>query len=211
MTTDPDRLRRALGRIDEANAADPNEAVVGGERGPRELLVGRRVCEWIGLLDPSASDEQLIAGRGHHLRRWTRPRSDHPEGRAGYLRWRTAAKRAHAEEVAAIVADVGYDPEVADDVAAIIRKEHLATDARVQVHEDALCLTFLETGLDDLAGRLGDDHVVEVLRKTAAKMSAPAIALAVELPLTDRERDLLDRALDGVSGVGTAAPGTPAG
>ena len=97
--SDHDRLERALAAIDAANSEDPFRIVVGREEGPKELLHGRRVCEWILLMDPDASDEQLIAGRAHHLRRWTRPRSDYPEGRAGYLRWRAAAKKAHAEKI----------------------------------------------------------------------------------------------------------------
>jgi hypothetical protein len=195
VTTDPVRLERALAQIDRANAEDPEVVDLAGARGPKELLAGRRVCEWIQLVDPDASDEQLIAGRAHHLRRWLHPRDDHPTGRAGYLRWRAAAKRAHGEEVAVIVAEAGYDEGVAAEVGSIVRKEGLGVDPRVQVHEDALCLTFLESQLDELADRLGDAHVVEVLAKTAAKMSPGAVALAAELPLSPRGRSLLARAL----------------
>jgi hypothetical protein len=196
VTSGPSRLDRALALVDRANADDPEAVDLAGERGPRELLAGRRACEWIRLIDPDASDEQLIAGRAHHLRRWLRPRDEYPPGRAGYLRWRTAAKRAHAEDVAAIVAEAGYDAVVAGEVGSIIRKEGLGTDRRVQVHEDALCLTFLEGQLDELADQLGDDHVVEVLAKTAAKMSPGALALAADLPLSPRGRALLARALE---------------
>ena len=41
----------------------------------------------------------------------------------------------------------------------IIRKEHLRTDPVVQVHEDALCLVFLQTQLADVANRLGPEKV----------------------------------------------------
>jgi hypothetical protein len=196
VTSEPQRLERALAAIDAANESDPFRIAIAGEAGPKELLHGRRVCEWIVRIDPDASDEQLIAGRAHHLRRWTRPRSDYPEGRAGYLRWRAAAKQVHSQEVAAIVVDAGYDTTVAEDVGRIIRKEGLASDRRVQVHEDALCLVFLESQYDPLIEQLGEEHTVEVLRKTVAKMSADGIALAAELPLSDRGRDLLLRALE---------------
>jgi len=191
----PERLEAALDRIDGLNAADPNEADVAGERGPKELLHGRRAMWWVQRLDPDATDAQLLAARAHHLRRWLRPRSAYPEGRAGYLRWRTDAKRAHAAEVGDILAAAGYSTDVAEDVGRIIRKEGLATDRRVQTHEDALCLTFLETGLDDLIAQLGDDHMVEVLAKTARKMSPAGLAAAAELPLSEHARGLLGRAL----------------
>ena len=53
----------------------------------------------------------------------------------------------------------------------IIRKEGLGTDPQVQVHEDALCLVFLETQLAATVDDLGDDKMLDVIRKTAAKMS----------------------------------------
>jgi hypothetical protein len=65
----------------------------------------------------------------------------------------------------------------------------------VQVHEDALCLVFLETQLGATADQLGDDKIVEVVQKTAAKMSPAGIAQVSSLELTDRERGLLARAL----------------
>ena len=55
---------------------------------------------------------------------------------------------------------------------------------------------FLETQLASTAAKLGDpEKTVDVLRKTAHKMSAHARALAGELPLDDSERALLDRAV----------------
>jgi hypothetical protein len=195
VTSSPGRLEAALGEVDAANAADPSRVSLAGEEGPKELLHGRRVCRWILLLDPGASDEQLIAGRAHHLRRWTRPRTDYPEGRAGYLRWRAAAKQAHAREVAEIVTAVGYDATVAEDVGRIVRKEGLGVDPRVQVHEDALCLVFLESQLDDVVAQLGDDRAVEVLARTAAKMSPGALEVAAALPLSERGARVLAAAL----------------
>ena len=53
-----------------------------------------------------------------------------------------------------------------------------AGDPAAQVHEDAACLVFLETQLDQLIDQMGDDRVVEVLVKTAAKMSPAGLAAA---------------------------------
>ena len=147
-------------------------------------------------LDPDADDAQLIAARAHHFRRWTHPRDDFPEGRAGYLRWRAAAKKAHATEVGELLRSVGYADDTVGRVGAIIRKEALATDPAVQVHEDALCLVFLESQFDELSDQLGDDHMVEVLVKTLRKMSPAGIDAASTLPLSDRGARLLDRAVE---------------
>ena len=69
-----------------------------------------------------------------------------------------ALKKQHAEEVAGILADVGYDDDTIDRVQRIIRKEGLGTDPAVQVHEDALCLVFLETQLAATVDHLGDEQ-----------------------------------------------------
>ncbi len=188
------KLSAALSTIDEANADDPHTIVVDGVARPKELAHAELMTEWVRRLDPDADDAQLVAARAHHLRRWTLARSDYPEGRAGYLRWRTAQAKRHAAEVAEIVTAVGYDHDFAADVSAIVAKKGLSTDPRVQTHEDALCLVFLQTQLDDLADKLGDDHMAEVLAKTLVKMSPAAVQIAQELDLGDRASALLEAA-----------------
>jgi hypothetical protein len=190
-----DRFGRAIAAIDAANADDPNTLEVRGQVRPKELAHAELMTEWLQRLDPGASEAQLLAARAHHLRRWTLPRASYPEGRAGYLRWRTALKAQHAREVAEILADVGYDEATIATVERIVRKEGLRSDPQVQPHEDALCLVFLETQLGTTAERLGDDHIVEVIRKTVAKMTPAALAHVAAIPLQDRDRELVTRAL----------------
>lgn len=189
------QLAQALAAIDAANADDPHAIQVRGELRPKELAHAELMTEWLLRLHPEANDAQRIAARAHHLRRWTLPRSSHPEGRAGYLRWRTALRRQHADDVAAIVRHVGYDEATVERVQAIIRKEGLGVDPQVQAHEDALCLVFLETQLAATVDRLGDDKMVEVIAKTAAKMSSAGLAHVPDLPLRSSDRALIDRAL----------------
>lgn len=190
-----ERLAKAIAAIDAVNADDPFTLVLDGVERPKELLHAELMTEWVQRLDPAATDEQLIAARAHHLRRWALPRDDYPEGRAGYLRWRTTLKRRHAEDVGAILADVGYGPESVERVQRIIRKDGLGRDPQVQVHEDALCLVFLQTQLDDVAGQLGDEKTIDVLRKTARKMSSEGLAAAAGLSYTPSGRRLLEAAL----------------
>lgn len=195
MTDTASRLDAAIAAIDARNAEDPVRLVVDGVERPKELAHAELVTAWVRRFDPDASDAQLLAARAHHLRRWASPRSDYPEGRAGYLRWRADAKKRHAEEVAGILAEVGYDQATIDRVQAIITKRGLGSDPAVQVHEDALCLVFLQTQLDELVELLGDERSIGVLAKTAKKMSPAAIAAAAELPLSATGRRLLLDAL----------------
>lgn len=193
---DGQRFERAVAAIDAANADDPNTLEVGGALRPKELAHAALMTAWVQRLDPTATEAQLLAARAHHLRRWSIPRATYPDGRAGYLRWRTALRKQHAAEVTALLAGVGYDEATVARVQAIVNKEGLGRDPAVQTHEDALCLTFLETQLGPTADRLGEPKAVEVLRKTAAKMSAAALQQAAALPLAERERALLTRALE---------------
>jgi len=189
------RFELAIEAIDAANSDDPHTIEVRGEVRPKELAHAALMTEWLARLDPGADDAQRLAARAHHLRRWTLPRSSYPEGRTAYLRWRTALKKQHAVDVAAILVDVGYDEATITRVQGIIRKEGLATDPAVQTHEDALCLVFLETQLAATIDDLGDEKMLEVIRKTAAKMSDRALELVGDLPMRARDRALISRAL----------------
>ena len=190
-----DRLDEAIAAIDAANAEDPIRLRYRGQEHPKELLHAELMTRWVRTLDPEADEAQLLAARAHHFRRWTSPRRDHPEGRAGYLRWRAAAKRCHADEVGALLAAHGYDDATIERVGSIIRKEGLRSDPAVQTHEDALCLVFLDTQLEDLADRLGDDEVVEVLVKTVPKLSARGLEAVAQLDLSARSAALVERAV----------------
>jgi hypothetical protein len=195
VTAPDERLGRALAAIDAANADDPNVLEVRGVVRPKELAHAELMTEWVLRLQPDASEVQLLAARAHHLRRWTSPRTSYPEGRAGYLRWRAALKAQHAEEVGAILAGVGYDQATIDHVQRIIKQQGLGSDPAVQLHEDALCLVFLETQMASTTDQLGDDHMVEVIRKTTAKMSERALAEVAAIPMRDLDREIVARAL----------------
>ena len=157
-----DRFARAIAAIDAANAESPT-----GVEGDHAV----RVTEWVRTLRPDASEELLLAARAHHIRRWTTPRSSYPDGRSGYLRWRRDLHEIHAREAGAILAEAGYGRETIERVQDLVRKKRLATDPEVQTLEDALCLVFIQTQYDELAGKLDDEKMQSVVAKTLAKMS----------------------------------------
>jgi Domain of unknown function (DUF4202) len=193
---DDDRFGRAITAIDSANAADPHQIVIGATRQPKELAHAQLVTEWIGRMDPDASEALLLAARAHHLRRWTIPRATFPEGRAGYLRWRRTLHEQHATEVAEILESVGYDAATIARVQELVRKRGLGSDPDVQVLEDALCLVFIETQLHDLAGRVEQAKLAGIVAKTTAKMSPRAIELALGLDIAPEDREFLAQILE---------------
>jgi hypothetical protein len=190
-----DRLARALDAIDGANADDPNRLLVRGALRPKEQAHAELVSEWLAVLAPDASEALQLAGRAHHLRRWAIPRSEHPAGREGYLRWRRALYDFHAEEAAKILEAHGYGEAVVRRVGDLLHKRGLARgDDEAQALEDALCLVFLETQFHELALRLDEAKHSDVTRKTLRKMSDRAKGLALELPLDPRDLATLRRA-----------------
>jgi hypothetical protein len=169
---DADRFDRAIAAIDAANAESPTGI---------EPDHARRVTDWVRRLDPEAGEELLLAARAHHIRRWTVPRASYPDGRSGYLRWRRDLHEVHATEVGRILVECGYDDDAVRRVQDIVRKRRLASDPEVQTLEDALCLVFIETQYDELAGRLDGEKMDVVVEKTLAKMTDRGRALAGEL------------------------------
>ena len=190
-----EKLEKALATIDAANAADPNTIVYAGEEQPKELCHSQLATEWLEKLAPKATEAQKLAARAHHLRRWEIPRDSYPKDRAGYLRWRTELGRFHSEETAKLLEKVGYDTQTIERVGAIIRKRNLKGDPEVQTHEDVLCLVFLSTQLDMLAGDLETDKLIEVLAKSLNKMSEEGRQQALRLSLNNAQRGILARAL----------------
>jgi hypothetical protein len=191
-----DRLAGVIASIDEANAQDPNRLTIDGVSHPKELLHSQMVTTWVRRFDPEPSDVQLIAARAHHLRRWTVPRSDYPDGRAGYLRWRRDLGKRHRDDVAELMAAHGYDEVVTAEVGSIMAKTDLGSKPEVQVHEDALCMVFLETQLDALVERIGAEKAAQVVAKTLRKMSPTGIAAAQTLSFSMAGDGVVSQAIE---------------
>jgi hypothetical protein len=189
------RLQQLLQRIDELNSQDPNQELVEGVPQPRELVYSQRLTAWVTRLAPQASEALCIASRGQHVCRWTIPRSRYEMTRRGYLRWRETLKGFHADTVATLMREAGYPGEVIERVRRIMSKRHLGEDPDTQTLEDALCLVFLETQFSDLRKKTPDEKMVEVVRKTWAKMSEQGRQEAMRLPLSAEDRAFLARAL----------------
>lgn len=188
----------AIRRFDEENARDPNFRTVDGEDVPYELFYARKLAEWVKRLCPFASESLLLAAHCQHLCRWMIPRSSYPEGRAGYLKWRTDLKEFHAKKSAEILAEVGYPEEVIARVQALNLKK--AKDLEAQTLEDALCLVTLQYQLADLMKKVEPWKMPGILLKTWKKMSPAAHEAALALPYSAAEKALLQQVLSSAGG-----------
>jgi hypothetical protein len=194
---DPQRFESALRRFDEENSRDPNHEAVDGIPHPRELLYAQRLVNWVLRLCPGASEELRLAARCQHICRWEIPRQSYPMTRAGYLQWRATLKKFHAQKAGDILREAGYPEEVIRRVQDLNLKKHFPDDPEARVLEDALCLVFLEFQLADLAARTAEDKTINALQKSWQKMTEAARAEALKLNYGEREKALLERALNG--------------
>jgi hypothetical protein len=76
-----------------------------------------------------------------------------------------------------LMAAAGYDSVSIERVQSLNLKKGIKTDADCQTLEDALCLSFLELGFDDLIAKYAEAKVLSILQKTAVKMSEAGRAL----------------------------------
>ena len=191
------RLDDALRRFDEANAEDPNTEMVDGQPLPKELLYGQRMSARLAVFAPDAPETVELAARAQHIRRWEVPRDSYPEGRAGYLKWRTDLYKRHAELAGEIMGDVGYDPDVIDRVQTLLRKRGLKTDRDVQLLEDVICLVFLEHYFHDFARKHDEEKLISIVQKTWKKMSDRAHEAALALDYAPEDLAVIQKALQG--------------
>ncbi|SDG37785.1 protein of unknown function [Limimonas halophila] len=190
-------VNTAIAALDAANAEDPRTVTVDGESWPAELLYARRMRAWLDRLYPDASDALRLAASAQHVRRWEIPRGDYPEGRDGYLRWRTHLKRHHAKVAAAILADAECDDATIRRVQTLVRKQGIKTDPETQALEDVIGVVFLDSYAADFVEKHDEAKVVRILAKTWAKMSETGREAALTLDLPPRVRTLVERAVSG--------------
>jgi Domain of unknown function (DUF4202) len=214
-----DQFHRALSAIDAAHAQDPTLTTTNTNQTiPYELHYAEKMTSYLNAYSPSASEALRLAIRAQHLRRWEVPRSSYPATKAGYLNWRTFLKNRQADLARQICLDAGYGPEEAGRVAALVRKEGLkrATTAaststtasttsttegaakeedETQVLEDVACLVFLDDQFDAFEKGVDEEKMLGILRKTWGKMSGKGRALALQIEMSGRCRELVQKAL----------------
>jgi len=189
------KLERAFDLFDAYNRNAPEHLDWNGESYPAEYFYALKLYEWVKKLDAQASESLLLASRSQHIGRWEIARNTYPEGRAGYLKWRSDLSKYHAEKASEILTSVGYDQETIASVREIILKQKLKLNPDVQTIENALCLVFLEFQFDDLIAKQSEEKMIDILRKTWGKMSEPGREAALSLQYSETGKALISKAL----------------
>ena len=200
--SDQELFARAVALIDAANAEDPNQESADGKSWPKELLYSQRMSEMLQRYAPEADDAQRLAIRSQHIQRWKSPRSDYPEGRQGYLQWRTGLYKFHAETAGALLAEAGYDDDVIDRVKQAVGKRALKVNKDTQLLEDVTDLVFIEHYMLAFAQKhpeYDEAKWLDIIRKTWKKMSerAQQFALGGGITLPEPLLPLIQKAVSG--------------
>lgn len=197
QSRDPKRFEAALRRFDLENSRDPNKVLLGGIEQPRELVYATWLTDCVLKLQPEASEELRLAARCQHLCRWMIPRDTYPMTRAGYLQWREALKKFHAQKAGEILREAGYPEETIARVQSLNLKKDFPQDPETRVLEDALCLVFLEHQFGELARKSSEQKMINALKKSWKKMTPAAQTYARGLVYDPLEKELLAKALAG--------------
>lgn len=181
---DQDRLNNTIASFDAINAQDPNQINVDGKQQPKELVYAERLTEMLNRYAPNASEALKLAVRAQHIQRWISPRSDYPMTKPGYLQWRSNLKNHHATVASKVMQEHGYDAEMIQQVASLLKKENLRSNADTQTLEDVIVLSFLEHDLADFVEKYSDyteEKFLTILRKSYMKMSEQGRAAALTI------------------------------
>lgn len=188
MIADQERFNRTIASFDAANREDPNRELLDGRDYAKELLYAERMSAMLNRYVADASEPLQLAARCQHIRRWEIPRASYPMTRAGYYRWRMRLRDFHAEIVAAMLRQAGYDDDTIARVCSLVKKQSLQLDEEAQTLEDVIVLVFLESYLEDFVrthSSYDEAKLIDILRKTLKKMSArgrKAALTLIELP-----------------------------
>ena len=192
-----DRLQHVISLIDAANGQDPNIAIdENGAVTTKELLYSLRMTRCQEHFAPDASEPLKIAARAQHIERWKSPRSDYPEGRTGYKKWRAELGLFHATRTGELMLQAGYPEDDIDTVKYLLQKRQLKKNPETQALEDIICLVFLEYYLEDFAAKHTEEKVIDITQKTWKKMSGNGQDAALTLPLSEKMQKLVGQALN---------------
>jgi hypothetical protein len=189
------KFEQAIRLFNNYNRNSPETVFSGGEPYPAEYFYALKLHEWVLKLAPNAGEALLLASHCQHIGRWEIQRSMYPDGRIGYLKWRSDLSRFHADTASSLLRSISYDEAIIQEVREIVLKKHLKTAPDVQIMENALCLVFLEFQFDDLISKQPEDKMIGILQKTWAKMSPQGKEQALKISYSPEGAKLIDRAL----------------
>lgn len=183
------KLEQIIGLIDDVNNEDPNKELVGNKEWPKERLYSQRMSEMLNRFKPDTNELLKIAVHGQHIQRWKSLRSDYPVGKQGYHQWRSELYSFHANAVATLMLQAGYEQDEIEQVKNAVGKKAIKRNPDSQLVEDVAGLVFIEYYMLAFALKhpeYTEEKWIGIILKTWRKMSDDAhqfvLAGKIELP-----------------------------
>ena len=181
---------KAVNLIDSANSKDPNIVQTDGKGWPKELLYSVRMSNMLERYRSDADHVIKLAIRGQHIQRWQSERSAYPMGRQGYHKWRGDLYTFHADKVALLMNQAGFNEPDIERAKKAVAKVGIKSNPDTQLLEDVVGLVFIEHYMLDFADKhpeYTEQKWIDIVRKTWAKMShnAHAFVLAGNIVLPE--------------------------
>ena len=114
---------------------------------------------------------------------------------AGWMNREQGAVVEYLKEENRVLREVGYPADAIRRVKAFITKENWPAEPEACALEDADCLVFLETKLQNYVDEWEEEKTLRVLQRALRKMTADAREHSLRLKLGERERELVRRAV----------------
>ena len=188
-------LQAAFKLFDEFNQLDPNTLTWEGISYPAEYFYALKLYQWVLKLAPDAQEEVLLASRCQHIGRWMIARGSYPDGKVGYLNWRSNLAKFHADKAAELLLKAGYTDDKVQKVQSIVLKQKIKLNPQAQLIENALCLVFLQYQFEDFITKHPEEKLITIIKKTWNKMSKPGHDAALGLNYSATALALIQKAL----------------
>ena len=194
------KFELAVELIDKANNEDPNQESSDTKQWPKEGLYSHRMSDMQQRYAPDADDAMKLALRAQHIQRWKYPRDEYPMDRKGYHLWRTNLYTFHADTVAALLVQAGYDDAFINRVKIAVSKKSLKSNPDTQLLEDVSALVFIEhymLAFVEKHPEYDEDKWIIIIKRTWNKMTetAHAFALAGHIKLPESLVPLIQKAI----------------
>jgi hypothetical protein len=193
-------FEQVISLIDAVNCDDPNREIAENKEWPKEHLYSVRMSKMLAHFKPDADELLKIAVHGQHIQRWKSSRSDYPMGRQGYHQWRTNLYTFHAESVASLMVQAGFDEIALDRVKSAVSKKSIKINPDSQLVEDIAGLVFIEHYMLAFAEKhpeYSQEKWIGMISKTWKKMSNDAhqFVLAGKIKLPAALQELIHQAI----------------
>ena len=197
MAPDTDAFQAARDEIFQAHNKDPNKITIDDKEVPYETHYAEKMESYLSKRAPDASEILRLAICAQHFRRWEVPRSSYAMTKLGYHSWRRDLQKRQADLMGHIL-EKYYPTELVDRARALVQKEGLKQgEEEVQILEDVACLVFLDDQFDQFKEKHDEEKMINILKKSWGKMSPKGQEMALEIPMTEECKALVQRALNG--------------